>query len=133
MLMPTIANPRYLEYADPPLPDMPESRLRFITERFESLGEAHRRESVDLSFGDREIYWHEPGADPDSEPLAFAYYGRGECGVTLYDEENEVLACWEGDTARRLLKVGVLVGRERNDSSLELTELSRAFLAESDL
>ncbi len=104
------------------LPAMTEERRALIGERLCAIGQADRKELLDPGFGDVEFSWWPRGAvgecpvlKPDAkEPLAFGYFGRPGAELTLFEDDGEHLARWEGAVAEGLLKVGRFVERERN-------------------
>jgi hypothetical protein len=102
-----------------------------VRERLWKLTSADRGECVDFTFGDSEIYWWTPGAK-SSRPLAEGYYGR-EISVTLLDCLGDPLVEWEENVAWSLLQLGRLIGRERNDTAVDLDAFDELYLNEKDV
>jgi hypothetical protein len=111
------------------LPPMADERRALVGERLLALAYAHRHEMVDFSFGDKEVVWCSNG---ESEQLAMGYDGE-EPSLTLLDPTGEPVAEWAGEDTWALLSLGRLAGRERNDSSVDLSPLDEVYLAQRDV
>jgi hypothetical protein len=78
-----------------------------------------RQELRDHAFGDREIYWVQPGAPAGTPDVAFGYAGSGDPIVSIsYEiEKKEHTISFHKEAALELMTLGAKVEIERNDET----------------